>query len=120
MSTTLTTPVFILLLIALVLMALGAMVTHPLPQLTVPIPAHALEKHNQDAVLANQCLQGPEGYLFHNPGNDRSAVVCWLGDRWGIVILDKDMKEITSWVTNKLKSIEKVVEYMARQGYVQQ
>jgi hypothetical protein len=117
MSATISRRSLLLILAALVLASMLPLIAQQLPNIHVPIPAHAVERHGADATLANQCLNGRQGYLFYNKTTDRRAVVCWLDDRWGFVILDKDSNEITSFVSNKLKSIEKVIEYMDRQGY---
>ncbi len=41
----------------------------------------------------------------------------FMEDRFGIVILDDDMKEITAFVSDKLQSVDDLIEYMSRQGY---
>lgn len=92
--------------------------TVALPQIQVPLSEHALEKHGHDAEIAQQCLSGKEGFLFVNPATQHIAIVCWLEDRWGIVILCAlTFTVITAFVCAKLKTKEKMTEYMHRQGY---
>ncbi len=90
----------------------------PLPRVDLPLPAHAVLTHGEDADQAKQCLDGRKGYLFYNPDTRRAAVVCWLGDRWGIVILCAvTMSVITAFVCKKLKDAEHMKKYFERQGY---
>lgn len=85
----------------------------PIPQIDAELPEYALEKHGNDAQLAKQCLKTGEGYLFWNPQSHRFGIVCWLGDRWGIVILTSAWVVITAFVTKCARARE----YMKRQGY---
>lgn len=110
------------LLLAVVLLAgaslaLKVMVDH-LPRVDSPLSQHAVTAHQGDALAAKRCLDGKQsGYLFFNPRSQRWAVACWLGDRWGIVILTAGWLVITAYVTKKLKDIERMRRYMGRQGY---
>jgi hypothetical protein len=114
-----------LLQLACALVAIGlafgsmAIWMHPLPQVDVPLSVHALVEHGQDAATAKQCLEGREGFLFFNPQSQRWAIVCWLGDRWGIVILTAAWAIITAYVCTKLKNGKRVEEYFRRQGYLE-
>jgi hypothetical protein len=121
MTATLSRPILVLMLLALLAITVLTVMAHPLPQINVPVSPHAIAEHGADASLASLCLDGRDGYQFFNSSLGRWALVCWLGDRYGFVILDgKDMHEITAWVSDKYKTFGKVVEYMIRQGYVQQ
>ncbi len=126
MTTTFARPSMLLLVLLAALVVLAFVVSDvgwnapvpTLPRIHVPVSDHAVDRHGGDAALAHQCLNGDrQGYLFRNMKTKRTAVVCWLEDRWGIVILDDDMKEITAFVSDKLQSVDDLIEYMSRQGY---
>ncbi len=107
------------MLLAGILM-LPVMIDH-LPPIDSALSAHAINEHGNDATTAKQCSDEQQpGYLFFNPDSQRWAVVCWLGDRWGIVILTATWLVITAYVTSKLKTLEKMRKYMQRQGYKEQ
>ena len=81
----------------------------------------AFAQHGDDAAAAKQCTDGQQaGYLFFNDRSQRWAVACWLGDRWGIVILTAAWLVITAYVTTKLKDVERMRRYMERQGYTEE
>ncbi len=98
-------------------LVLPVMIDH-LPRVEGPLSEHALSEHGRDAATAKRCSDEQQpGYLFFNPDSQRWAIVCWLGDRWGIVILTATWLVITAYVTNKLKTLERMRRYMGRQGY---
>ncbi len=107
---------FILIATAVLIAALAAMV-QPLPQISAPLSEHALISHGDDAVTARQCLDGKDGWIFYNPKSGRFAFVCWLEDKWGIVILSITFSIITAFFTKQLKTIDQVRRYLKRQGY---
>jgi hypothetical protein len=110
------TPLLIVLL-ALGGLALITMLDH-LPRIQAPLSAHAVAQHGDDAAEAKKCTDGEQaGFLFFNPRSQRWAVACWLGDRWGIVILTAAWLVITAYVTTKLKNVDRMRRYMERQGY---
>lgn len=89
-----------------------------LPRVEAPLSAHAVAQHGHDASAAKKCTDGNQaGFLFFNSRSQRWAVACWLGDRWGIVILTAAWLVITAYVTTKLKDAERMRKYMKRQGY---
>ena len=105
------------LCIVVVSQAWPVMIDH-LPQVDSPLSEHAIAKHGDDASSAKKCAnEEGQGYLFFNTDSQRWAIVCWLGDRWGIVILTATWIVITAYVTSKLKTIERMRKYMQRQGY---
>lgn len=110
-----------LLLVVLVSLALITMIDQ-LPRMAVPLSEHAIAQHGGDAVTAKQCLDDDQltPTLFWNPTSQRWGVACWLGDRWGLIILTATWLVITAFVTTKLRSREQVSRYMKRRGYDEQ
>jgi hypothetical protein len=75
----------------------------------------------RDCVSNDRTIQ-----IWHNPTTGRSAYVCKLGPKFGLLIaevLGKDangkdiLKEITGFLKDKLKTIEQVERYLRNQGY---
>ncbi len=81
------------------------------------LSAHAVEKHGEMAVIVRQCMQksGPLE-TWDNPTTGRQASVCQVGDRFGIQIVENG-REITSFIKEKLKSLEQVRRYLENSGY---
>jgi amino acid transporter len=105
-------------LLALFILWLGMVTMAPLPEVTDALPQHAVLRHGGDAVRAKDCLdKNHTGFVFSNPHNKRIAVACWLGDKWGIIILTGAWVVITAFITTKLKTAQKLKNYMHRQGY---
>lgn len=110
----------VILTAVLVIISLAVMLDH-LPRAAGPVSDHAVAQHGQDAEKAAQCGSGQQaGYLFWNPQTHRWALACWLGDRWGIVILTAAWLVVTAWVTTKLKDEKQMRAYMKRRGYEEQ
>ncbi len=107
----------VLLVLAALIGLVSLMALQQLPQIQVPLSEHALEVHGSDAQQAKGCMEGRTGFLFWNPQTQRWAVWCWLGDRWGVVILTSAWLVITAFVVSKLKTVKRMREYMRRNGY---
>jgi hypothetical protein len=80
---------------------------------------HSVEKHNEKAVAVRECVQqGKVLGTWINPENGRKALICQVGDNlFGIMIM-KGKFEITSFLKEKLKSVNDVFRYLSNQGYV--
>jgi hypothetical protein len=80
--------------------------------------SHAVERHGQGAIKVRQCLEnnGPTE-VWQNPDTLREAHICQLDDgKYGIQI-QRFEREITSFVKNKLRTIEQVHKYLDNGGY---
>jgi hypothetical protein len=109
-----TIPVLLVILVAYVVLSPA------ITKLTIDsglASSHALAKHGEDAVLAQQCKSSSFAYRFYNPVTDRTGLACEVDGKWAVVILDNAGREITSFVKNKLKSFDQVVKYMKNAGY---
>jgi hypothetical protein len=79
---------------------------------------HSLIKHGGEAEMARKCVDGRQYYSFWNPASKRWGIVCQVEDKWGVLILDEQMREITAFLKNKMKDFDQVVQYMSNAGYL--
>jgi hypothetical protein len=81
------------------------------------VSMHALAKHGEAAITASQCADRPELRMF-NPENGRIAFICMTSvGKWGVWIVESTGKEVTSFLKEKMKSLEQVIRYMKNAGY---
>lgn len=80
---------------------------------------HALSKHGQDAVIVAECAaKGQVLTTMVNPENNHVAQVCDLPDgRLGVYITTCDLSCVTSFVKEKMKTLESVIRYLENGGY---
>jgi hypothetical protein len=83
----------------------------------VPAISHANARHGGDADTARLCNSAPNMHLFYNPTTQRSAKVCLLDGKFGIVITDAMGREVTAFLKNKMTRFTQVVKYLSNQGY---
>ena len=88
---------------------------------SVVLGVHATTKHGNDARQVRECLnQGWELQLWYNPDLDRYIRVCMIQDgRFGLQVVEAvkgNWREITSFVKNKLRTIQQVEKYLANGG----
>ena len=88
---------------------------------SVVLGVHAVTKHGNDARQVRECLdQGWELQLWYNPDLDRYIRVCMIQDgRFGLQVVESisgKYREITSFVKNKLRTIQQVEKYLTNGG----
>lgn len=85
--------------------------------------SHAVAKHGLDAELVRECLEkNPPSAIWRKP-DGRILLLCQLPDgRWGVQIRVWDesgaWREITSFIKNKMKSLEQVERWLRNMGAV--
>jgi hypothetical protein len=85
--------------------------------LAVAVCHHALAGHGTKAIVASQCADKPD-YIFLNPEKNRFGYTCLMDNgKWGVVILDKSGKMITSFIKEKFTKAEQIFKYMNNTGY---
>ena len=99
------------------LMLIVLLIAFVMAAIAVAPSIHAAVKHGSEANTARQCLDGRQATLFVNPTTNRWAVVCQVGEMWGVVILNEAREEITAFVKNKMKTFDQVLRYMKNAGY---
>ena len=79
--------------------------------------AHAVDRHGAEAVAVRNCLSqnGPMMTLYRGDGH--RALVCNLGGRFGVEVLDKNDNEVTSFIKNKMNRLNQVIQYLENAGY---
>lgn len=113
MTTTFTKFPFSLIILAL----LAGLLIPTLQIANDTISTHALEKHAEKAIAAQACKENPESILFKNPLTERIGITCLVNGKWGIVILDKFGREVTSFIKDRARTFEQVAHYMKNAGY---
>jgi len=82
----------------------------------VAVSMHALARHGTDAIVASQCADYPQ-VRMENPANGRIAFICMTERGWGVSILTKNGDPVTSFVKEKMRTIEQVIRYLRNAGY---
>lgn len=81
------------------------------------VSMHALVKHGEDAIVASQCADRPE-LRMTNPQTGRIAFICMTERGWGVAIVEANQRDpVTSFLKEKAKTLQKVVEYLKNSGY---
>lgn len=82
------------------------------------ISAHAVSRHGQDALMADQACQESPIITLKNPETCRSATVGKTDDgRFAIRIDDPSGQCITCFIKEKLKEFGQVIRYLTNRGY---
>lgn len=83
------------------------------------VTVHAVERHGIKAVYASHCTDDPGKTDLYNPQLGRWAHICWIPElsKWGVSIVDDAGHEITSFIKEKLDSIDDVIRYLQNNGY---
>ena len=106
------------LMLALLYFLYAAIVSQP----AVVYGTHAVIRHGTEAEAVREAIQCGQtfGQMF-NPANKHSATICQLDDgRYGVQICAQDggkLCEITSFLKNKMKTLEQVRNYLQNRGY---
>lgn len=80
--------------------------------------AHAIERHGSAAVRVRQCLNDkPPLETWTNPVTGRNAHVCQVDKGLFGIQIEKDGNEITSFIKEKMRTIEQVRKYLTNGGY---
>lgn len=86
--------------------------------LAVIYGVHAVEKHKEEAEQVRICIE-KNGYIqrWIKP-NGRIVLICRMPDlRFGVQIRDPwDIKEITSFIKNKMSRLSQVEKWLDNQG----
>lgn len=80
------------------------------------VSVHAIAKHGQAALVASQCADFPE-FRMINPLTGRIASICLTDEGWGVAITESDGQAVTSFIKEKAKRIEQVIQYLRNAGY---
>jgi hypothetical protein len=80
------------------------------------VSMHAIARHGTAAIAASQCADRPELRMF-NPENGRIAFICMTERGWGVSIIARDGGPVTSFVKEKMRTLEQVIRYMRNTGY---
>lgn len=82
------------------------------------LPGHAEARHGSDANAARTCSSNPNALKVYNPLNKRTGWICFLSDnRLGVHFIDDQGREVTAYVLNKVNSMGKALECLARAGF---
>lgn len=88
---------------------------------TVVLGSHATERHQEHASSGRECSDNPNSVQFFNPTTNRFALVCLTSEgKWGAFIYEKvdgTIREVTSFVKDKMKTFEQVEKYFKNAGY---
>lgn len=82
---------------------------------------HADVKHGADATGARQCGLSPQ-VTMKNFITNRFADVCLTDAGWGVFVYEVEngtKREVTSFIKNKMKSLDQVLRYLGNAGYIQ-
>ena len=80
---------------------------------------HALEKHGQDAILVDRCLQqkNPMG-IWQRKSDGHLAFPCQLDyGRWGIKFDQCTGENCTAFIKEKLKKLDDFLRYLHNRGF---
>jgi hypothetical protein len=83
------------------------------------VSAHALEKHGEDAITAEQCYEKHGAVaVYLNPSNQRKVYCVPVPElsRFGIIVTSEEGKIITQFIKNKMKTVEDVLRYIVQSG----
>jgi len=80
------------------------------------VSMHAIARHGMAAIAASQCADRPQ-LTMYNPETGRFAHICLTERGWGVSIVARDGGPVTSFIKEKLHSIEQVVRYLRNTGY---
>ncbi|RPJ39271.1 MAG: hypothetical protein EHM35_02760 [Planctomycetaceae bacterium] len=80
---------------------------------------HAVEQHGVNALAVRACVEnGGTLETWENPETFRQASICLLPDgRFGVMI-HRFGREVTSFVKDKLRSLDQVRRYLSNRGYL--
>ena len=80
---------------------------------------HAAERHSEKAEKVVQCLNQKGSVLnLFNPSTGRTAHICEIEkDKFGVLITEGEQKCVTCFIKEKMKLLEKVIQYLANVGY---
>jgi len=90
------------------------------PQLLADV-SHAEARHGPGIVdLADQCLEKHGAVkTMYNQASQRTALVCQMDDgRFIVKIQDAANEVITTFIKEKMKTLEQVVHYLMNRGYL--
>lgn len=103
-------PLVAIIVILLILFAIAFAMT---------LSAHALERHGDDAVYVKTCQikNGThETWTRDEDGRQANIVLCDDG-KFGIEICEPDGVQVTCFLKEKMRGIEKVYRYLRNRGY---
>jgi len=87
--------------------------------MAIAYQSHALDRHGTDAEIVRLCMTDP-GQPFMIVTNLETGRQAWLRNlpngRYGIQIV-KDGKEITSFIKEKMRDLDQVLNYLFNRGY---
>jgi hypothetical protein len=81
---------------------------------------HALDKHGEDALLVEQCLnqKGPQWGIWQRKSDGHLALPCLVDDgKWGIKIDKCDGENCTALIKEKMKRGWQIIKYLQNRGY---
>jgi hypothetical protein len=85
--------------------------------LAVIYGTHAVARHGTEADMVRECVERGgtiQRWAYHD--NSRIISVCQLDDgRFGIMITER-LKEVTSFVKNRMRDIKQVEQYLINRG----
>ena len=80
---------------------------------------HAAERHSEKAETVVQCLNQKGSVLdLFNPVTQRTAHICQIEEnKFGVLITEGEHKCVTCFIKDKMKLLEKVIQYLGNVGY---
>jgi hypothetical protein len=80
---------------------------------------HAAQRHSEKAEKVVQCLNQKGSVLnLFNPITGRTAHVCEIeANKFGVLITEGEQKCVTCFIKERMKQLEKVIQYLANVGY---
>jgi len=111
---------FIVMMVILAGLSVGIMFL--LPDLN-RISGHAIDRHGSAASIVQKCIDnGGSVQIWFNSDTNRKATICKIEEgKFGVKIheiLENGMEDpVTSFIKEKLKSLEQVMRYMRNRGY---
>jgi putative hemolysin len=86
--------------------------------------AHPLEKHGEEAVAVENCIDGGGTLaVWMNPDTQRTVKLCQIPDgkyrgKYGLHIEEANGDWVTSFLKNKYDQLDQVLAYLVRAGYL--
>jgi hypothetical protein len=85
--------------------------------LAVLYGSHAIDRHGAEADMVRECVERGgtiQRWAYHD--NSRIISVCQLDDgRFGLMITER-LREVTSYVKNRMTRLEQVEQYLINRG----